>query len=242
MEGIDLSVMLHGVINLLLIGGVAFALKSLDVSKTRKVASIGLFSAVLFGWYGLAAKLGKAGVFASEPDRISPIGFAIVVPIAIGYALFRWWRPWREIVAASPLAWLIGIQLFRIQGVMFLWNYYEGLLPGEFAFPAGIGDILIGLTAIPVAIALARHRSGAERWATIWNWLGIFDLVLAVTLGFLTSPSPIQQLAFDRPNPIGDLFPLVMIPINRVPIAILLHLYALWILRHPARSDSAISS
>ena len=50
---------------------------------------------------------------------------------------------------------------------------------------------------------------------------------MAVTTGFLSSPSPIEKLAFDNPNTLITAFPLVMIPVFLVPLAILLHLASL---------------
>ena len=64
-----------------------------------------------------------------------------------------------------------------------------------------------------------------------WNLFGISDLVVAVTTGFLTSPSQLQLLAFDRPNDLISAFPLVMIPVFLVPLSVLLHLASLEKLR-----------
>jgi hypothetical protein len=57
--------------------------------------------------------------------------------------------------------------------------------------------------------------------------LGIADLVVAVSTGFLTSPSRFQMFAFDRPNELISMFPLVLIPTFLVPLAILLHIISL---------------
>jgi hypothetical protein len=57
--------------------------------------------------------------------------------------------------------------------------------------------------------------------------LGLSDLAVAVTTGFLSSPSPIQSLTFDNPNTLITAFPLVMIPVFLVPLAVLLHLASL---------------
>jgi cytochrome bd-type quinol oxidase subunit 2 len=64
-----------------------------------------------------------------------------------------------------------------------------------------------------------------------WNLLGIADLVVAVSTGFLTAPSPFQMFAFDRPNQLITMFPLVLIPTFLVPLAILLHFVSLIQLR-----------
>jgi hypothetical protein len=61
-------------------------------------------------------------------------------------------------------------------------------LPAISAVPAGAGDTLIGLLALPVALLLASPARGARRMAVAWNVLGILDLVDAVTLTALTSP------------------------------------------------------
>ncbi len=79
-----------------------------------------------------------------------------------------------------------------------------------------------------------RSRPGSRLLAGIWNIAGIADLVLAVTLGFLTSPSPFQRLAFSLPNELTA-FPLVLVPTFAVPLAILLHLVSLWRLEKPAQ-------
>jgi hypothetical protein len=43
----------------------------------------------------------------------------------------------------------------------------------------------------------------------------------------LSFPSPIQSFAFDNPNTLITAFPLVMIPVFLVPLAVLLHLASL---------------
>jgi hypothetical protein len=78
-----------------------------------------------------------------------------------------------------------------------------------------------------VAFALARGLRGSAGLARAWNVLGLTDLVVAITTGFLSSPSPIQELAFDNPNTLITAFPLVRIPVFLVPLAILLHLASL---------------
>jgi hypothetical protein len=55
---------------------------------------------------------------------------------------------------------LIAAQTWRIVGIAFLWGMTQGLLDPAFAIPAGVGDILIGVTAIPLAIFLWRGIVG----------------------------------------------------------------------------------
>jgi len=113
-------------------------------------------------------------------------------------------------------------------------------MPGVFAVPAGVGDVLVGLSAIPVALYLASGRSGGVALAVAWNIFGIADLVDALTLGFLTSPGPLQSLALDQPNVLTTAYPSVMTPAFAVPLSLILHGLSLWQLRRGARNRSAV--
>jgi hypothetical protein len=123
----------------------------------------------------------------------------------------------RTLNAATPPAWLIGVQTYRVAGVMFLWPFLAaGALPPGFGLPAGIGDVLTGLAAPFVAWAVARNHPGAHAWAVRWNWFGILDLVVAVAAAVLTRTTNIGR------------FPLVIVPLFLgPPLGILTHLYSL---------------
>ena len=89
----------------------------------------------------------------------------------------------------QPQPWLVGVQLYRALGVIFLILYATGKLPALFAWPAGIGDIAIGLLAPIVGVAYARAPQNAATLVAGWNVFGILDLVIAVGTGFATAPS-----------------------------------------------------
>lgn len=50
---------------------------------------------------------------------------------------------------------LVATHVWRIVGVVFIWGVSQGILPPAFGIPAGVGDILIGVTAIPFAYFLS---------------------------------------------------------------------------------------
>ena len=107
--------------------------------------------------------------------------------------------------------WLIGIQVVRAIGVMFLVRYAQGTLPGVFAIPAGIGDIITGVAAPFVAYWYYKQRPWSRGIAIAWNIFGIADLINALALGILSSPA-YSVIVTDPPMQI--LFPLVLIPIG----------------------------
>jgi hypothetical protein len=112
------------------------------------------------------------------------IQFGVLIPILVGVALFMWWCPLRSVLEAVPQDWIVGVQLYRAMGVIFLVLYAGGRLPGLFAWPAGVGDILVGLLAPTIGIAYARRSSNAAGWLRAWNLFGIGDLIVALATRF----------------------------------------------------------
>ena len=136
-----------------------------------------------------------------------------------------------RLLDALPMSWLVGVQFYRVLGGVFLVLWSAGYLPWQFALPAGIGDIATGILAVVVAGMLASKASGAHRAAYAWCLFGIADLVVAVSMGTLTSPGRTHFVALDAPNMLVSAYPLVMIPTFAVPVSIILHGVCLWKLR-----------
>jgi hypothetical protein len=197
----------------------------------RRVLAHRAISVLLGAWFFAALGSTWSGFYQGQSSRVPTIQYGLLIPIVAGILLFRWWKALRQTVESVPQAWIVTIQVYRVLGAIFLILYAAGRMPGEFAWPAGVGDILVGLLAPVVAIAYARRLPGSTVLLWAWNLFGIADLVEAAILGFLTSPSPLQRLAFDRPNTLISSFPLALIPVFLVPLSVLLHLASLAKLR-----------
>src|SRR5258706_4185047 len=127
-----------------------------------------------------------------------------------------------SLLSAIPLHWIVAAQVYRIGGGIFLVLWADGRLPWQFALPAGIGDVMTGCLAVVVAVLLAQNAPGALRAAYGWCLFGIADLVVAVTMGAMTSPGRAHPFAFHGPEPLVLSFPLVVVPAFAVPPAPLL--------------------
>jgi hypothetical protein len=184
-------------------------------------------AALLLAWYAVALALSWFEFFRGAPDRIPTIEIGLLAPLLIG----GWWLSRSDAAArlidAVPQPWIVGVQLYRALGVVFLILLARGQLPPQFAWPAGSGDVIVGLAAPFVAMTYARGAPNREALVYVWNVLGLLDLVVAVSMGFLTSPSPIQILSLNAPNELISAFPLVMIPVFAVPASVLLHIVSL---------------
>lgn len=195
-------------------------------------------AALLVVWFLAELVPAWLGFFQGATPRIPMIQYGMLVPPVLIAILFWRWRPLRRVIEAVPQQWMAGVQFYRVMGVIFLVLYAAGKLPGIFALPAAIGDILTGLFAPIVGRAYARNPQAAAGRLHAWNLFGIADLIVAVGLGFLTSPSPLQMLSLDKPNELVTAFPLVMIPVFLVPLAILLHLASLKKLRQATATEA----
>jgi hypothetical protein len=210
--------------------GVQRALKSAQWPAGDRRRAVGSIAVLLGAWF-LVALLTSWWGFYKPAGGPPTIQYGLLLPIMVGIALFWWWPTLRRVLDSVPQARLVGVQFYRALGLIFLVLYAGGRLPGVFAWPAGTGDFLVGLAAPAVGFAYARKSLSAAWIVRAWNFFGIADLVVAVTTGFLSSPSPLQMLSFDAPNQLITAFPLVMIPVFLVPLSILLHLASLRKLR-----------
>jgi hypothetical protein len=202
----------------------------------------GLAAAALVGWLGIVLALGSAHAFQPRSQGVPWIGLGVGAPIVVGFVTVFLFPQVRRVVESIPQAWLLAAQWPRLVGATFLVLLAEHRLPAVFARPAGWGDVLIGVTALPVAYAYLAGRSWSRPLAVAFNLLGIVDLVVAVGTGFLASPSPFR-LFFSQPSTsLMTVLPMVLIPTFLVPFWILVHAASLRALlvagRAPAHSSA----
>ena len=110
-----------------------------------------------------------------------------------------------------------------------------GHLPAVFALPAGLGDIAVGLAAPSAARRLARgDHTGAVRF----HLLGLLDLVVAITIGYLAGLGPYRPLDITPTTELLSLLPLALVATVAVPTALALHVVSLTRLHTADRTTS----
>jgi hypothetical protein len=195
-----------------------------------------LSTVIILGWLAAAIGLAAMGVYHVDASGIPTIQYGILLPIVIG-ALTIWRSDaTRRVIDAVPQQWIVGVQLYRALGFVFLILYATDRLPAHFAWPAGFGDIAIGLLAPLVGYAYARTPHQAAGLVRAWNLFGILDLIVAVGTGFMTAPSRFQPLEVQPTSELMTLLPMVLIPTFLVPLSIILHLASLAKLRWSAEA------
>ncbi|MFY9899892.1 MAG: hypothetical protein WAK67_19160 [Xanthobacteraceae bacterium] len=211
-------------------------------AKSRYVTA-GVLSVGLIAWLAVAQYLGATNTYFATTERAVPtLLFGLLIPLAV--ATIGLWQSESiaRLVSAIPLHWLVAAQVYRVAGGIFLVLWVDGRLPWQFALPAGIGDVTTGIVAVVVAAQLAQNAIGARRATYAWCLFGIADLVVAITMGAMTSPGRPHLLAFDAPNLLVTAYPLVMVPTFAVPLALMLHGLVLWRLRRGVPASGRLAA
>ena len=192
-------------------------------SSVRPVVTVALAL-----WLGLVFLLGAQGRFVRPTNSPPmPIFFGFAIPLVVFFAAYFRWSAFRAFVLGADLRLAAAVQARRFAGLGFLSLYAHGVLPGLFAFPAGLGDIAIAVSAPWIVLGLIRHPSFAtSRRYVIWNIMGIIDLVVAVSMVTICSGFLHRLTGNVTTSPMSQL-PLVLIPAYFVPLFIMLHFTAL---------------
>jgi hypothetical protein len=185
-------------------------------------------------WLAVVWWLAVDGAFRPRPGAPA-LPIAIFLPVLIGLPLLLRSKRMATLLDAIPASWLVGLQVYRVFGGIFLVAWSRGAISGTFALPAGMGDVLVGLLALPVAYLLYAGVPAARQVAIGWNILGLVDFAIAIGIGILSAPGPLQLIVPDRPNAQLGTFPTVMIPAFAVPSSILIHALSLRQLRRLRR-------
>jgi hypothetical protein len=227
--------------------GVWRALGRTNVSAQARASAWWWTVVFLAGWLVTVWVLAVRGTFASlsNGSAVAQVAFVpLVILILLGAALFAATQSAVLTAAldAAPLSWLVGIQVYRVLGLVFLLAWSRGFLPAYFALPAGIGDALVGVLAIPLALGLRSNSPSVRRLALGWNTLGIVDLVNAVSMGVTSAVVELQAAPSSGSAAAGSpllLYPLVLVPTFGVPLALILHSLSIRQLRRRGASLTA---
>ena len=234
LPALTVRLMVHGLIAL----GLWLGLERTDLTPNQRRTTWLAIMVPFTLWAAVAWTAAINGVLRTSASPLPLLPLAIFVPVIIGAPLLLLSKRVGQLLDAMPTTWLVAIQLYRVFGSQWLAYWLLGLLPGPWALPAGTGDVLTGLFAVPAAIALATGTAEGRKAAILWNIFGIADLVVAIALGMIVSPGRFQLIV---PNILSigiDGYPNVLTPAFVVPGSILLHALSLRQLRRRSRTEA----
>jgi hypothetical protein len=149
----------------------------------------------IFGFYILylayASILALKGVFytTSMPPTVmvfTAIPLTIILFVFVGNT-----KLFKTLLRSITLESLIAMHVFRLLGVFDILLYFYHLLPADFAFSAGMGDIITAILALPVAKMVSKGKPGSLKMAYAWNILGSLDIITLLVIAVINGKNAI---------------------------------------------------
>jgi hypothetical protein len=174
-------------------------------------------------WLGITGVVGWLGL-VRDFNRLPPPMFVLLLIAVTLTTLTAWSRIGSRLIGEAGIAWLVGMQAFRIAVEIFLdWGHRAGLLPVQMTFEGRNWDIVSGVSAAGVGWLAAKGK--APRWLILaWNCVGLALLVNIVVLAILSMPSPFQRFHNQPANSFIAYFPYIWLPTFLVQVALFGHL------------------
>lgn len=193
---------------------------------------------LLLLWFAAAYVIGVEGLLANHQSAVmAPIALSAIIPVALFLLAYRVSARFRRFVLSQDLRTLTMVQHWRVIGFVFLALYAFDVLPALFAWPAGVGDVAMGIAAIFIVARMDRDPDFVRSAGFVrYNLLGLLDFAVAVATAGLSAgafPGLIANGATSAPM---DVWPLNIFPSFIVPAFIILHLTVLLNVRHLRRA------
>ncbi len=192
---------------------------------------------LLLIWFAAAYVIGAEGFLANEAGAFfAPIALTATLPVAAFLAVYALSSRFRGFILAQDIRTLTMLQHWRVIGFVFLPLAFFAVLPGLFAWPAGLGDVGIGLAAAFVVARLGRDPAWATSAGLVrFHLLGLLDFAVAIATAGLAAGAFPALIADGVTSAPLDLWPLNLFPSFIVPIFIILHLSVLLKIGHLRR-------
>jgi hypothetical protein len=203
-------------------------------SGPRKAGLAGL----LLVQFAAAYAIGTGHLMTNDQlNLIAPIAVTAFIPVTLFLSAYALSARFRDFVLSQDMRTLTMMQHWRVLGFTFLTLYAFGALPGLFAWPAGLGDVAIGLAAVVIVARMDRDPDYATSPGFVrFHLLGLLDFAVAIATAGLTAgafPGLIPNGVTSAPM---DVWPLNLFPSFGVPAFIILHLIVLLKVRHLRRA------
>src|SRR5215468_4709682 len=171
-------------------------------------------------WIGFAGAVAGAGALSNPLTVLAMFGTPLATTAALVFAI----PATRRVFSAVPLPLLVGLNVIRLGGVLFVLLAFAGRLSGPFPYLAGWGDFVTGVLAIPVAWSAAGEMRVRDRLIVVWNTFGMLDLIVAVTLGLISrNGSPLQLIHAGVGTAARQDLPWAFVPTVLVPFFLIAH-------------------
>ena len=200
-------------------------------SSSRHTARATAIAAVCtLAWMAITWEVAASGVLRLW--NATPPPFALLVVTIVLLALRLALGPVGGRFARTiPLWVLVGVQGFRLPLEITMHRLSErGIMPPQMSYTGRNYDILTGVSALLLAVLIARGRAGV-RVVRLWNIVGLILLVNVVVVAILSTPR-IAYFGVTNLNTFVTYAPFVWLPAVEVLAALAGHLVIFRALRY----------
>ena len=186
--------------------------------NTRKKSTPIYIGLVL--WLTIQAVLSYKNIYNTDLDSFPPkIMLMGILPAILAIILMFTTTKGKYFIDSLPLKNLTYLNIVRIPvEIILFWLFLNEAIPQLMTFEGRNFDILAGITAPFITyFGFTKHKI-SRNVVLIWNFIGLILLTKIVVHALLSTPSPLQKLAFDQPNIAILNFPFSWLPSFIVPI------------------------
>jgi hypothetical protein len=199
--------------------------------------AIVITTAFLLIQFTAAYVIGSGHLLANSSGMpLPPIAIMAVIPVVGFLAAYNLIPAFRAFVLVQDIRTLTMLQLWRVVGFVFLPLYAFGVLPGLFAWPAGVGDVVVGLLAFFVVGKIDRDPDFVTSPGLIgFHLLGLTDFAIAIGTSALAAGAFPNLIPGGVTSAALDVWPLNIFPSFIVPAFMIAQLSVLLKIREARR-------
>ena len=179
---------------LLILRGLQLTLKKTNFSIQKQNKILLQTSFVFLFWLlltGVLSSLGMLEMNEQKPIVPPPLLVLVNIPLVILLLLVSFNNTLKQILKATPFAWLVYFQSFRIIVEILIWLVFiQNLLPIQMTFEGNNFDILVGIFALPIGYLVAKQNSIKIKQKLLigWNIFGLCLLATIISISVLSAP------------------------------------------------------
>ncbi len=205
---------------------VALTKNNIDSNERRK--TILTFVGVLSAWLGIQFLVLDSGFYLNDslPPRLP---LFMILPLFLFTGIFLYLKRNSEVLHSIPIHIPIAYQSFRtVIELLFWFTFAAGILPIQVTFEGANYDVLLGISAIFVAI-YAYRKTASKKFLILWNVIGIFVVGWAaftfITSFYFPSIWDVSESIFLNGGFLK--FPFVLLPLFFMPSAVFMHVLSI---------------
>ena len=200
-----------------------WVLRNSSNENTRKKSTT-IYIGLVF-WLTMQAVLTYKNIYKTGLDSFPPKIMLIgILPAILAIIIMFATTKGKALLDSLPLKNLTYLNIVRIPVEIVLYGLFlNKAIPELMTFEGRNFDIIAGITAPFVAYFGFIKQQISRNIILIWNFIGLILLTNIVVHALLSTPSPLQKLAFEQPNIAILNFPFSWLPTFIVPIVYLGH-------------------